>query len=103
MGQVVQHTFAQAPLRFKYVKPRAQRLVRTEYSGRHGDRTSRSTTLEGAMRAALLRIAHGEYTTARVYDERHSLFDVVALHIGLRRNGIAITWRRTPKWEFRKL
>jgi hypothetical protein len=102
MSQVVSLDAHRALRVLHLVKPRRERLIRTEYSGKHGDRVSRSVTLEGAMRAALLRIAHGEYTSARVYDERYSLFDVTALHIGLRKNGIAITWKRTPKWEFKQ-
>lgn len=78
----------------------AERLIRTEYSGSAGDRMGHACTLEGALRAAIIRLAHGEYTGARVYDLRfgEKAGARPALTLTRSRTGIALTWT-SPKWR----
>lgn len=72
------------------------RLILTEYSGGAGDRASRSATLEGALRAAILRIAHGQYDSCRIFDERFGSKSC-ALTIRPAHRGLSITWAN-PRW-----
>lgn len=76
----------------------AERLIITEYSGAHGDRAGRAASLQGALRAATIRIATGQYLRAAIFDARFgskSKAISVARVIG----GIRITWTKTPKWS----
>lgn len=75
----------------------AERLIITEYSGAHGDRVGRAATLEGALRAATIRIATGQYLRATIFDNRFgskSKAITAARVIG----GIRITWTKAPRW-----
>jgi hypothetical protein len=73
------------------------RLIRTEYSGGTGDRPAHAATLDGALRAAVMRIAQGQYSMARIYDER---FGSKSLAISVHRahRGVTIVWTKQPKW-----
>ena len=73
-----------------------KRLILIEYAG---ETRSRASTIEGALKAVIIRIAHGQYVSAVIYDERFGLARQPALKIEMHRNGIAITWTRTPKWK----
>lgn len=75
----------------------AERLISTEYSGAHGDRVGWAASLEGALRAATLRIATGQYLRATIFDARFgskSKAISVARVIG----GVRITWTKAPRW-----
>jgi hypothetical protein len=71
----------------------SQRLIRTYYSGTH-DRTAASCTLEGAIKAAILRLLGGEFTRATIHDTRFGDnvdTHAVTLYFGVR--GITIRWK----------
>lgn len=74
-----------------------ERLIRIEYSGGVADRISRASSLEGALKAVVLRIAHGEYSSAKVYDERFG-HSSQAMRIQKAHRGITILWF-SPKWR----
>jgi len=73
------------------------RLIVIEYSGGAGDRNARATTLDGAVRSSVLRVAQRQYTEARVYDCR---FGSKSLAFTVRASitGLAISWSHKPKW-----
>jgi hypothetical protein len=81
-----------------------QRLIRTSYDAGLG-RTGRSSTLEGALRAAITRVAMGQAAVAEVYDERFGLtpasrrpaVTVRVYHETANRGGLSVTWYK-PKW-----
>lgn len=77
----------------------AERLITTEYSGKYGDKVGHAASIEGAMRAAIIRIAHGQYSSATIYDARFG-YKSLALTIIHGTKGIDIKWPRTPKWRF---
>ena len=87
--------------RLKLVPPAAplvhSRLILTEYSGGVGDRNGRSLTLDGAMRAAVMKVALGVYTSATIFDERFGSKSQ-AIKIARSHRGISVVWPRTPKW-----
>lgn len=80
---------------------RTPRLIRTEYSGAAGDRLGHAVTIDGALRAAVLRVARGQYTKAVIYDDRFSTepTTVPALTIKAEPRGLSATWAKTPKWK----
>lgn len=81
---------------------RNPRLIRTEYSGAAGDRLGHATTIDGALRAAILRVARGQYTKAAIYDDRFTAGEpttVPALTITSAARGLRVTWATTPKWK----
>lgn len=70
------------------------RLFRTAYSGRYGDRTSASATMEGAVRAAMMRILAGDYDSARIYDNRFGEHDAShAVTLYFRGTSVIARWR----------
>jgi hypothetical protein len=74
-----------------------ERLIITEYSGAAGDRVGRAVTLEGAMRAAMIRLVHNEYNRAVIFDCR---FGSKAKAIVMTRSlGIVqAVWTKAPRW-----
>ena len=69
------------------------RLFRTTYSGRYGDRTSASATMEGAARAAIMRLLQGDYDAARIYDNRFGEGDTShAVTISMRGTSVDVRW-----------
>lgn len=77
------------------------RLIRTEYSGAAGDRLGHAATIDGALRAAVLRVARGQYIEAKVFDDRFTTEPTLkpALTIKTAKYGITVTWATTPKWK----
>lgn len=77
------------------------RLIRTEYSGAAGDRLGHAATIDGALRAAVLRVARGQYTESKIYDDRFAgePTTVPALTITSAARGLRVTWATTPKWK----
>jgi hypothetical protein len=75
----------------------AERLICTEYSGAAGDRVGHAVTLEGALRAAIIRVATGQYLRAVVYDARfgHKAKAFTVAHV---LGGVHIDWTKTPRW-----
>lgn len=71
-----------------------QRLLRTEYSGAAGDRVAASATLIGAIRAAVVRLALGEYKRATIYDHRFGTGNAHAwcVTVHLRSGSIVLRW-----------
>ena len=60
-----------------------------------------AVTIDGALRAAVLRVARGQYTKAVIYDDRFSTepTTVPALTIKAAPRGLSATWAKTPKWK----
>lgn len=78
----------------------ADRLIRIEYSGGTGHhRLARAATLEGALRASVIRIAHGQYHEAHIYDDRFLEQKKPSLSVVKVSHGINTEWARTPKWK----
>lgn len=76
----------------------AERLIITEYSGAAGDRVGRAVTLEGALRAATIRLAHNEYNRAVIFDCRFgpkSKAIVVTRSLGI----LQAVWTKGPRWN----
>lgn len=80
----------------------AQRLIRIEYSGGTNYRLSRAATMEGALRAAMLRIATREYSEALVYDDRFVVQSTCSARLTKHAGGLNIQWAKTPKWKEKK-
>ena len=75
------------------------RLILTEYSGgADSGRAARSMSLEGALRAALIRIVHGQYDKAVIFDERFG-HKSLAITVKLHAKGVTITWPKVPAWR----
>lgn len=75
------------------------RLILTEYSGgADSGRAARSMSLEGALRAALIRIVHGQYDKAVIFDERFG-HKALAITVKLHAKGVTITWPKVPAWR----
>ena len=81
-------------------KSQHPRFIVTEYGGGASDRASRSTTLDGALRAALLRVAQGQYTTARIYDCRFGSAQL-ALTVRTSPGGLSVRWETVLQWGHR--
>lgn len=86
------------------LQARRPRLILTEYTGGAGDRACRACTIEGAMRAATIRLAHGQYREARIYDERFGATAAdrpqvcLAVTITTQAGGLTVRWPRKPHW-----
>jgi hypothetical protein len=76
----------------------AERLIITEYSGAQGDRVGRAVTLEGALRAATIRVATGQYLRAVIFDARFG-HKSKAVSIARVIGGMKIDWPKTPNWS----
>lgn len=78
-----------------------QRLIMTEYyyNGTDKYRRSHSTTIEGAIRAAILRVVKDEYTNAKIYDERFGALNTFALEIASYDKKVVIIWKKVPRWK----
>lgn len=86
------------------------RLIRTEYGGSAGDRQGHAVSIEGALRAAVLRVATGQYKTAMIYDDRFAPAGVPTTLPAVRvsfvpatrspatQGGVSIRWAEAPKW-----
>jgi hypothetical protein len=77
---------------------RRERLITLEYSGGIQDKVSHAATLEGALRAAIIRIAHAQHGQVQIYDCRFG-HKSKAITVKLFKTGIAVTWARNPKWN----
>lgn len=75
----------------------AERLIITEYSGVAGDRIGHAASLEGALRAATIRVATGQYLEARIYDARFGKKSI-ALLVARFDTGLRVRWTKTPRW-----
>jgi hypothetical protein len=79
-----------------------KRLIKIEYSGKYGDRVCRASSLEGALRAVTIRLAHGEYQKAQVLDERFGTLIARTAQLAFRverdQIGIIVTWFNKPQW-----
>jgi len=77
------------------------RLIRTEYSGAAGDRLGHAATIDGALRAAVLRVARGQYTESAIFDDRFTTEPTTKPALTVKRNktGVAVVWATTPKWK----
>lgn len=73
------------------------RLIVIEYSGGHVDRVARAATLDGAMRSSVLRVAQGQYSTAKVYDCRFGS-QSLAFTVYRSHRGLGVQWTKVPKW-----
>lgn len=76
-----------------------QRLIRIEYSGGANYKLARAATMEGALRAAMLRIAKREYSEAMVYDDRFVQQTTCSLRVTRHAGGLNVHWPKTPKWK----
>ena len=74
------------------------RLIMTQYSARNKGRKTRSSSLEGALRAAIIRVVHGEYAEAWIYDERFGTSSL-AVYVKRTNREVLISWLKTPKWK----
>lgn len=71
------------------------RLIRTDYSSPETTRAACSATLENAVRAAVVRLLSGQYTTADIHDLRFGTDNPasLAVHLSMRPNGsLRINW-----------
>lgn len=73
----------------------AARLIKIEYES---GRVTSACTLEGAIRAALIRVYHGEYKTVCIYDCRfgHLELDNKTLAVTVHATGrrLEMTWNK---------
>jgi hypothetical protein len=80
-------------------KIRVERHIKTLYRGLHGERTAHSCTLEGALRPALIRIVHGDYIEAQIFDNRFGETDGPAILVDRTTPGaVKIRWAPAVKW-----
>ena len=77
----------------------AERLIRIEYTGGANYRVSRVSSMEGAFRAAMIRVAQHQYEQALIFDERFIPQDRPSAGVKLQGNGLVIQWAFEPKWK----
>jgi hypothetical protein len=77
---------------------RRERLITLEYSGGVQDKVSHATTLEGALRAAIIRVGHAQHRQVEIYDCRFG-HKSKAISVEVFKTGIAVTWTHNPKWS----
>jgi hypothetical protein len=81
------------------VKQGQPRLIRIEYSGAADLKVGRAVTIEGAIRASVLRVAQKQYANALIFDNRFMEQKEYNIRIHKTPSGVSIYFRNQPRWS----